>query len=258
MRNAIWNASIIALVPKSAAPMLSRTSPVTRDSSVNAETEIGTLLKTAVSAIEADPSGFYLKTLATLDIQRLAAAVPAARSVKTFRDTCGAFNLPLPPVGDAEGLNSTRERFNAYVRCLNANRTISPEGFPEMDYFMMVASSTRGIARFTCSRSRSAKCIPDLAYQRLSSITTSANQDLVSHARTKGDVFDRERKETMEELKYFKERLDARVSAHNADVSRRDAEDERRSYSAPSYTPSYEPPPTTYRRPSDTSARGIR
>ena len=39
MRKAIWNASIIAEVPNSAAPICSRTRPVMRDSSVRAETE---------------------------------------------------------------------------------------------------------------------------------------------------------------------------------------------------------------------------
>jgi small subunit ribosomal protein S20 len=39
MRKAIWNASIIAEVPNRAAPICSRTRPVTRDASVSAETE---------------------------------------------------------------------------------------------------------------------------------------------------------------------------------------------------------------------------
>ena len=52
-RKAIWNASIIAEVPNSAAPICSRTRPVMRDSSVRAETEKAALKRFMRAACQA-------------------------------------------------------------------------------------------------------------------------------------------------------------------------------------------------------------
>ncbi|MDN3920801.1 rhodanese-like domain-containing protein [Roseateles violae] len=226
-----------------------------------ADAEVLAALQKSRAAIEADPARFYLPQLNAVDLGRLAAGVPAARNVRTFRQICGPFNLPLPPVGDRDGLEDVKARYNAYVSCFNKNRTISSEGFSEMDYLLSVSRNTRGIERYTCSRWQGARCVPDASYRPIGNLTTAANYDFVLAATHKSDSFRREREEVEAEMGYYKQRLSARFDEHNRYVAERDAEAESasRGYGGSGYgAPSYQPPPTPIRRSSDTSARGMR
>lgn len=201
----------------------------------------------ARDAVEANPAAAFSGWLDRIDAGKLATTLARARGLRSLGQICGSLDTSVP--NSQSQLDDAHRRLSAYQGCLERVESDRSDEIETGDF----ASATQlaaATARYTCSRSKQANCLPDGAWR---DVATPANHQLVLDA-----VKRRQQRQGPE--------LDAAVQNMNAWVDRvnqRVEESNRRpvqTYTPPTYTP------PTYdggrygngRRDSSTSAPGIR
>ncbi|WP_169418579.1 rhodanese-like domain-containing protein [Ramlibacter agri] len=214
--------------------------------------DVARAIAKARAAVDADPSSFFMENLRKADADSLRDIVKAAHAVKTFKQTCGSFNIPIP--SDPDGFNAAAAEFNQYVGCFNANSAPRSDGIVDWLYYGKAYQDNVGVGRYACSRWGRPNCIPDAAWQPLAAVLTPANKELVFNASDRRAAFTREREEIGAEMDGWRNRATAILERANRSESRSSGYSGGSGYAPPSY----EPPQTTYRRPSNASAPGMR
>jgi rhodanese-related sulfurtransferase len=214
-------------------------------------------VKKARAAVEADPASFYTQYLYEFDVDHHQKTVNSARAVKNMTQTCGQFNLSIPAMNsDISAFRAVESQFQRYASCFDENRMnvhIAPRDFYGNDY-ETGQEVFKGVERYTCSYWKGQKCVPDSAYRRVTAVFTPANNALVADALRRFRGVDSDIEQVRAAMDKFLQRYNAFVAERNASIQQ---SERQQSYSAPSYSMP-QPPATPYRRPSDTSAAGIR
>lgn len=216
------------------------------------DAEVALAMKEARAAFNANPAGALVPLLTAARVEALRETIAVASTVRSLSARCGYYDFTIPHLNNA-ALARMRQRMDAYRACMDEVKSERFTRFMNVDEFRSAARLAEFTRPYTCSATPRPNCVPDHAWLRLGQVATPNQLQVV-------DLADR----TLGQLDAELDRMHTRLNEHADAVNARIAEINRQNvnnnsgygYSGNnSYTP---PAPTTYRRPSDTSAAGIR
>lgn len=219
------------------------------------EPEVQAFVKRTRASVEADPASYFEPYLDDIGTTPLKDALASVRSIKSVRQACGPFDVAQPSAGDNSALHEARAEVERYARCFDENNKLPDVASFGEWHWKETLERIQGLDRYTCSQWRGRKCVSDASWQRVASILTPANTELIRSSQPRLQAAEQENERIRAEVRQWRQTLRDRVDSYNAAI------EQRNSNSGGSYTytpPAYEPPPPVYSPPRSTIYEGVK